>query len=129
MRTILSAGVLAVLLLVCAGAAPEGEWNVTFGGTDCDYAQSVQQTADGGYILAGYTTSYGAGSSDMWLVKVDVGGNEQWNKTFGGTGEEQAKSIQQTSDGGYVLAGSTSWNARLKLSTAAQIRGDLNSDC
>ncbi|MEA1870556.1 MAG: dockerin type I repeat-containing protein, partial [Euryarchaeota archaeon] len=42
---------------------------------------------------------------------------------------EQAKSIQQTSDGGYVLAGSTSWNARLKLSTAAQIRGDLNSDC
>jgi hypothetical protein len=83
------------------------EWNKTFGGSGDDQAYSVQQTKDGGYILAGETRSYGAGNADAWLIKTDANGIEEWNKTFGGSGDDQAYSVQQTSDGGYILAGST----------------------
>ncbi len=84
-----------------------GGWNKTFGGTDNDVAYSVQQTSDGGFILTGYTGSYGAGSSDFWLVKTDSSGNKQWDKTFGATESDIARSVQETSDGGYILAGCT----------------------
>ncbi|MHC4637219.1 MAG: right-handed parallel beta-helix repeat-containing protein [Planctomycetota bacterium] len=84
------------------------QWNKTFGGFAKDYAHSVQQTTDGGYILAGITSSFGAGESDFWLVKTDPNGNEQWNRTFGGSSFDYAFSIQQTTDGGYILAGGTS---------------------
>ena len=104
----------AVLALVAtalgsaSGATPPAEeWNKTFGGTGSDYARSVQQTTDGGYIVAGYTESYGAGFVAFWLVKTDANGNEQWNKTFGGTRCDFVESVQQTTDGGYILAGYT----------------------
>ena len=88
--------------------APEEEWNMTFGGADDDWGTSVQQTFDGGYIFAGYTDSYGAGSCDFWLVKTDANGTEQWNETFGGTEADYGWSVQQTTDGGYIIAGETS---------------------
>ncbi|WP_406661337.1 hypothetical protein V7O66_02100 [Methanolobus sp. ZRKC3] len=83
------------------------EWNKTFGGTDLDDAESVQQTSDGGYILAGYTVSFGGGGYDAWLIKTYANGTEEWNKTFGGTNTDDAESVQQIPDGGYILAGST----------------------
>ncbi len=83
------------------------EWNKTFGGNAYDTAYSVQQTGDLGYIIAGYTSSYGAGDEDMWIIKTDAKGEEQWNRTFGGKRDEIAYSVQQTSEGGYILAGST----------------------
>ncbi len=95
------------LLTTTVQAASVEEWNNTFGGTDYDEVLSVQQTLDGGYILAGYTYSYGAGYADAWLIKTDTNGNQQWNKTFGGTGYDGAWSVQQTLDGGYILVGST----------------------
>ena len=83
------------------------DWSRTFGGSDYDYAYSVRQTSDGGYILAGWTYSFGAGSCDAWLIKTDSAGNEEWSRTFGGSDYDGAKSVQQTSDGGYIVAGLT----------------------
>jgi predicted secreted protein len=88
---------------------PDGneQWNKTFGGRGFDYAYSAQQTSDGGYILAGYTNSYGAGGNDFWLVKTDSNGNEQWNRTIGGANDDRGYSVWQTTDRGYILAGYT----------------------
>jgi hypothetical protein len=91
--------------LIKANANGDRVWDKTFGGSGDDRAQAVQQTSDGGYILAGYTSSFGAGSSDAWLIKTDANGIEQWDKTFGGTDSEVFWAVQQTSDGGYILAG------------------------
>lgn len=107
----LAAGITTLAILLIAGdvgAIPVEEWNKTFRGTGSDGANSVQQTSDGGYVVAGYTSSYGAGEDDAWLIKTDGNGNEEWNKTFGGSSWDRAYSVQQTSDGGYILAGSTS---------------------
>ncbi len=83
------------------------EWNQTYGGTSFEGAYSVHQTVDEGYIVAGYTESYGAGQEDFWLVKIDENGNQQWDQTFGGSYEDRAHSVQQTADEGYIVTGYT----------------------
>jgi len=83
------------------------EWNRTFGGLKDEWARIVQQTSDGGYILAGSTQSYGSGKSDIWLVRTDYEGEEQWNRTYGGDSRDWANSVQQTFDGGFIIVGGT----------------------
>ena len=87
---------------------PRGQeqWNLTLGGTGDEEMTFVQQTTDGGYVLIGNTNSYGAGSLDIWLVKVDSNGNMQLNNTFGGIGREKTYSVSQVT-GGYIIAGYT----------------------
>ena len=80
-------------------------WSRVFGGKGRDQGSEVQQTRDGGYVVVGETASRGAGSADVYLVKTDSTGRELWSKTFGGSKEDRGYSVQQTPDGGYVIAG------------------------
>jgi hypothetical protein len=83
------------------------QWSKTIGGSDDDVAWSIIQSSDGGYVVAGWTESFGAGDRDMFVVKLDSSGNVQWSKTIGGSDWDEAYSIIQSSDGGYVVAGET----------------------
>jgi hypothetical protein len=82
-------------------------WTRNYGGSERDYGRSVQQTNDGGYIIAGDTKSFGAGDYDIYLIKTDGNGDSIWTKTYGGLNNDCGYSIQQTSDGGYIVAGYT----------------------
>lgn len=94
-------------LLINPVGASSVMWNQTYGGNWGEIAYSVVEAHDGGYALAGYTHSFGAGNFDFWLVKTDAIGNVEWNQTYGGLWVETPYSLVATSDGGYALAGIT----------------------
>ena len=71
-----------------------------------DTAWSIQQIADN-FVVMGFTTSFGGGESDIWILKLDVSGNVDWQRTYGGIGNEFSSAMQQSPDGGIVVAGST----------------------
>jgi hypothetical protein len=79
----------------------------TYGGADYDCGLSVQQTSDNGYIIAGYSFSFGAGGSDVYLVKTDAAGDTPWTRTYGGSDNDYGNSVQQTADDGYIIVGGT----------------------
>jgi len=81
------------------------QWNKTFGGSSSEPSNvgNCYQTSDGGYIQGGYTYSYGAGISDVWMVKTDSSGTMEWNKTFGDSSRDGMWSFEQTNDAGYVI--------------------------
>jgi hypothetical protein len=83
------------------------QWTKTIGGKNDDAGFSLIQTSDGGYAIAGYTSSFGAGGADVYVVKLDANGNLQWTKTIGGKNKDSGRSLIQTSDGGYLIAGHT----------------------
>jgi hypothetical protein len=91
-------------LLVKTNANGDTLWtrNFNFGTSNAS-----QQTFDGGYVISGYTYGYGAGSTDFYLTKTDSSGNIIWSKTFGGASYDEAYSMEQTSDSGFILAGNT----------------------
>jgi hypothetical protein len=107
MRKILTAMLLFVVPMLASAQPPDSLWSRTFGGTSVDECYALQQTADGGYILGGKTLSFGAGDYDVWLVKASECGDSLWSQTYGGTSWDRCASIQQTSDGGYILGGET----------------------
>jgi len=93
--------------LIKSDAAGEDQWTQTFGGNSMDICYAVQQLADGGYALAGLTTSFGAGEADAWLVRTNSAGQMLWSRTFGWATNDVAYDMIKTSDGGFALAGHT----------------------
>src|SRR5262249_3017543 len=90
-------------------------WDKSFGGSQSDYIVDLQQTADGGFVLVGYLvsgisgnkTSPNYGSADYLVLRIDAAGNKLWDYSFGGSGDDYVESIQQTSDGGFIIGGTS----------------------
>ena len=115
------------LWLLRTDADGDTVWTRTLGGPATDQANGVQQTPDGGFIIAGTTQSFGVGGTDVWLVRTDAEGDTLWTKTYGGPGGDGGNSIQQTSDGGFIVVGNF-----FSLATGApdvwQLRTDASGD-
>src|SRR5687767_9230938 len=102
-----------------AQLAPAKQWDKTFGGSGQDILRTSQQTADGGFILGGWSQSGASGDKtqnhyglhDYWVVKTNASGVKVWDQTFGGPIMDQLWFLQQTADGGYILGGHSSSGA------------------
>jgi hypothetical protein len=95
------------VILVKTNILGNEQWMNTFGGPDDDKGSSIVRCNDGGYAISATTHSFGAGSSDMWLIRTDRFGQLIWNKTFGSPYEEVANSVILCRDGGFLLVGKT----------------------
>lgn len=93
--------------LVKTDSLGEVLWTRSYGGSNTDYPVCVQQTTDGGYIVTGFTLSFGAGGEDLFLIKTDSLGDTVWTRTYGGSGNERGHFVRQTIDSGYIVAGWT----------------------
>jgi hypothetical protein len=102
----LSFGNASQVYLIKTNASGDTLWTRNYGGTDDDWGWSVQQTSDGGYIVAGGTYSFGNGEQ-VYLIKTNASGGTLWTRTYGGAVDEDGQSVQQTSDGGYIVGGHT----------------------
>jgi hypothetical protein len=98
-------------LVLKLNSAGDLEWAKTYGGADADSPENIEQTSDGGYIVAGNTSSFGAGSSDVLIIKLSSAGDLEWAKTHGGSDLDYARSVQQTSDNGYIIGGNTRYGS------------------
>jgi hypothetical protein len=109
MRTRLPVGSCILMSAVCLGsiASAHVSWQRTYGGGDDDVGYSVQQTSDGGFIVAGNAHSFVMGLDQVYLVKTNVQGDTLWTRTYGGSSYEEGYSVRQTSDGGYIITGGT----------------------
>src|SRR4051812_31643504 len=109
---------LCLLSTILLAQTPPGkQWDASYGGNSEDYLYALQQTPDGGYILGGSSNSGiscnktqenwegtgGGGTHDFWLVKIDPSNGKQWDYRFGGIDEDRLYSLDQTTDGGYIL--------------------------
>src|SRR2546427_10709040 len=104
---ILTTLVIPANTFTAAATTPPNLWARTYGGAQTEDARSAKQTSDGGFIVAGTTNSFGAGGFDMWVVRLDSLGHVVWQRTYGGTGNDFALSVDQTPDGGFIVAGNT----------------------
>ena len=95
------------IYLIKLNANGDTMWTKTYGGTNDEYGSSVKQTTDGGYIISGDTKSFGVAIKDAYLIKTDMNGNVLWSKTFGSSGSDYGNTVLQTTDGGYIVAGTT----------------------
>lgn len=106
MKLLISSGIFTLILILFSHHCfAQPQFERTIGGGGNDYAYSVIETRDGGYAMAGYTNSMGAGVFDYYIVKLDKNGLLQWSKAIGGQYDDEAYSIIQTADNNYVIAG------------------------
>jgi len=104
------------------------QWQKAYGDIGYDYGYSIQQLIDGSYVVAGYTSSFGAGDDDCYLIKTNSAGDLLWSKTYGGAGIDRARSVLQTADSGYMLAGFSYSFSSNGLGDAYLIKTDTNGD-
>ncbi len=106
MRKVLLFTIVIIWVMTVSTYSAPGDalWTRIYGGTEDDHANSVQQTIDGGYIIAGHTESFGNNYCSIYLVKTDASGDTRWTRTYGGTMIAGANSVQQTTDDGYIIA-------------------------
>jgi len=95
--------VLMFFLTLTSFVYLNAQWARSYGGSGLDTAYSIQQTSDGGYIVAGYTESFGTGGCDGLVLKLSPAGNIEWQRTYGGQYDDFINSIKQTSDSGYII--------------------------
>jgi len=95
------------IYLLKLGIAGDTLWTKTYGGEESDQGFSIDQTGDNGLIIAGTTKSFGNGEYDVYLIRTDAAGDTLWSKCFGGTGDDQARSVRVTSDDGFIICGTT----------------------
>ena len=88
-------------------AQPEIAWTHTYGGNNWDEGHCVRETADGGYIVGGLTMSFSSGLYDVYLIRTTENGDLLWSQSYGGAGWDEARAVQQTSDGGFITSGRT----------------------
>jgi hypothetical protein len=100
-------------------------WSRTYGEGIGQKGECVEQTSDGGFIITGWTDSFGAGYRDVYLIKTDANGNMIWSKTFGGTVGDYGNYVKQTSDGGYIITG---WSDSWGICSVYLIKTDANGD-
>jgi hypothetical protein len=117
-----SVGLLVILIALTTGYAqiPDTLWTKTYGGAEDDQAYAVMQTSDGGYIIVGSTCSFAIGSEDMWLLKTDANGDILWTETYGYPSPVsywRGDDVQQTSDGGYIIALSSGAGGLMKTNS------------
>ena len=102
------------------------QWMKTYSGTIVEWTKDILQTPDGGYVATGYTNSFGAGSEDILIMRIDSSGNLLWFKTYGGTDTDIAYSICFAPDGGYVVTGQTGGNGSdiiiIKVDTSGSLQ-------
>ena len=98
---------LADIWMIKTDQNGEEEWSQIYGGDGFDRGFAVDQTNDGGFIIGGYTESFGNGLKDVWIIKTDSSGNTQWEYTFGDIKDDYCNDIKQTTDGGYIVCGAT----------------------
>jgi hypothetical protein len=105
--------IVGVVTLSCRKAtgpidqSPEVEWERTFGGEDPDVGYSIEETSDGGFIVVGYTMSFGSGFKDVYLLKLNAQGDTLWSKTYGGVDDDVGYSVKETSNGNIIIVGHT----------------------
>jgi len=115
LRTVFVSFLLLIVMRCSSQTPPMLTSHRCYGGTNEDRGNSIRRTVDGGYIFCGITSSGDSdvsgfhGGTDGWIVKVDVNGDIEWQRSLGGTSGDDARSVQQTSDGGYIIAG-ISWS-------------------
>lgn len=107
----------AISLLVSAAftQALNVVWTRTYGGGNDDNGFSVDRTDDGGFVIVGNTCSFGAGLSDLYLIKTDCLGNVVWYKVYGGASDDAGHCVRQTTDGGFIIVGSVEWSGMYDL--------------
>lgn len=121
-------GGLGDVYLIRTDAGGNTLWTRTYGGGSWDTGWSVKQTSDGGYVVAGRTYSFGMGSSDVYLIRTDASGDTVWTRAYGGTDDDWGFSVQQTSDGGYIVVGTTYSFGASPYSDVYLIKTDPNGD-